>query len=294
MLSSALLAVALLGVPSATYVVDSVRTTDPARMLVLRSDRSWALEPRDSVSLPEDSRLALLFEGDFCCPLKAAVFTPFGDVAGLRHSGVDVQAKAGSPIFAAFDGSVTCSQPDHSGYGGVIRICHAGGLESVYSNVCSRRVEAGATVRAGECIAEADSLDGAGYHLHFELRHEGIAVDPARVIDFSSGALRVPFCIIDRARLPEAALTAPASAGEQREIYQAQMALVARQKQLALEEAQRLARLEAAAKKYHTVRSGDTLSRIAAKYHTSVRTLCRLNGINETTTLRIGRKLRVK
>ena len=50
----------------------------------------------------------------------------------------------------------------------------------------------------------------------------------------------------------------------------------------------------AAAMKYHTVRKGDTLSKIAVQYHTSVNTLCRLNGIKQTTTLQIGRKLRVR
>ncbi|MCQ2187342.1 MAG: NlpC/P60 family protein [Bacteroidales bacterium] len=45
---------------------------------------------------------------------------------------------------------------------------------------------------------------------------------------------------------------------------------------------------------WHTVKSGDTLSGIAKKYHTSVGSLCSLNGIKETTILQIGRKLRVK
>ena len=45
---------------------------------------------------------------------------------------------------------------------------------------------------------------------------------------------------------------------------------------------------------YHTIKSGDTLSGIAKRYHTSVSALCRLNGITTKTTLRIGKKLRVK
>lgn len=45
---------------------------------------------------------------------------------------------------------------------------------------------------------------------------------------------------------------------------------------------------------YHTVRSGDTLSGIARKYRTSVKRLCQLNGITETTTLRIGKRLKVR
>ena len=46
--------------------------------------------------------------------------------------------------------------------------------------------------------------------------------------------------------------------------------------------------------RYHTVRQGETLSSIARKYGTTVSTLCRLNGIKETTILSIGRRLRVK
>ncbi|HAC40881.1 MAG TPA: hypothetical protein DCF48_04865 [Rikenellaceae bacterium] len=46
--------------------------------------------------------------------------------------------------------------------------------------------------------------------------------------------------------------------------------------------------------RYHTVRSGDTLSAIARRYKTSVREICRLNGIKETTVLQVGRRLRVR
>lgn len=45
---------------------------------------------------------------------------------------------------------------------------------------------------------------------------------------------------------------------------------------------------------WHTIKSGDTLSGIAKKYHTTVSELCRLNGISTRTILKIGRKLRVK
>lgn len=42
----------------------------------------------------------------------------------------------------------------------------------------------------------------------------------------------------------------------------------------------------------HVVRSGDSLSRIAKKYHTNVARLCKINNIKRTTTLRIGQKIR--
>ena len=50
----------------------------------------------------------------------------------------------------------------------------------------------------------------------------------------------------------------------------------------------------APAKQYHKVKQGETLGHIARKYHTSVKRLCQLNGIKETTPLQIGKRLRVK
>ena len=45
---------------------------------------------------------------------------------------------------------------------------------------------------------------------------------------------------------------------------------------------------------YHTIVSGDTLSGIAVKYHTTVNALCALNGISRNSILHLGKKLRVK
>ena len=47
-------------------------------------------------------------------------------------------------------------------------------------------------------------------------------------------------------------------------------------------------------KKYHTVKSGDTLYALAVFYKTKVSEICRLNGIKETDVLKLGTKLRVK
>ena len=45
---------------------------------------------------------------------------------------------------------------------------------------------------------------------------------------------------------------------------------------------------------YHTIRSGDTLGKLAKRYHTSISSLCKLNNINRNTTLRIGKRLRIR
>ncbi|MBR3702995.1 MAG: LysM peptidoglycan-binding domain-containing protein, partial [Alistipes sp.] len=46
--------------------------------------------------------------------------------------------------------------------------------------------------------------------------------------------------------------------------------------------------------KYHIVKRGDTLGRIAINNHTTVTKLCQLNGIKRTSTLRIGQRIRVR
>lgn len=50
----------------------------------------------------------------------------------------------------------------------------------------------------------------------------------------------------------------------------------------------------APSKQYHKVKQGETLGHIARKYHTSVKKICQLNGIKETTVLSVGKRLRVK
>ena len=47
-------------------------------------------------------------------------------------------------------------------------------------------------------------------------------------------------------------------------------------------------------KNYYTVRSGDNLSTIARRYGTSVKSICRLSGIKETSILRVGQRLRIR
>ena len=46
--------------------------------------------------------------------------------------------------------------------------------------------------------------------------------------------------------------------------------------------------------KYHTIKKGDTLGAIARKHHTTVKKLCQLNGLKENSTLKVGRKIRVR
>ena len=74
----------------------------------------------------------------WCFPLPGAkVISPYGQRGGRQHTGVDLKTKAKDKIYAAFDGEVVFSGKFH-GYGNLVRIKHANGLEPrsvIYSSI---------------------------------------------------------------------------------------------------------------------------------------------------------------
>ena len=217
----------------------------------------------------------------------------FGYRHGRPHTGIDLPYPTGTPAYAAFDGRVRVS--DYvGGYGNLVVIRHANGLETFYGHLSEAKVKAGDWVNAGDVIGLGGSTGrSTGPHLHFETRYKGFAFDPNWLIDFETGKLRHRLLHLRNWYFSPSSRYVQAVDDED-EINLAdekdRIAAEAKAKELAAERE----RAAAAAMKYHTVRSGDTLSKIAVKYHTSVNTLCRLNGIKQTTTLQIGRRLRVR
>ncbi|MFN7253521.1 MAG: peptidoglycan DD-metalloendopeptidase family protein [Anaerobacillus sp.] len=110
--------------------------------------------------------------------------SPYGDrihpVYGtvIFHSGIDLGAPFGTPIFAIEDGIVSYSG-SASGYGTLIIIDHGDGVESWYGHSQALFVSTGDTVMAGQLIAEVGSEGtSTGAHLHIEIRINGNTVDP--------------------------------------------------------------------------------------------------------------------
>jgi len=94
------------------------------------------------------------------------------------HKGVDLAAKPGTHIYPIADGVVKFSGWQ-GGYGRVVIVEHADGLESVYAHNTDNLVTPGQTVRADMPIAKVGSTGrSTGPHLHFEVRRDGRAVDP--------------------------------------------------------------------------------------------------------------------
>jgi murein DD-endopeptidase MepM/ murein hydrolase activator NlpD len=105
-----------------------------------------------------------------------------GMKGSLNHTGVDIAADHGTTVYASAAGTVTESGSDMY-RGRYIVIRHAGGYETRYYHLYKRFVSAGKVVRQGEAVGqEGNTGVSTGPHLHFEIRRNGVALNPAQLI----------------------------------------------------------------------------------------------------------------
>lgn len=97
-----------------------------------------------------------------------------------RHTGIDIEADLGTPIYAAEAGRVITAQGGwNGGYGNYIIIDHGNGMQTVYGHASRLYVHAGETVSRGQTIAGAGTTGrSTGIHLHFEVRINGARLNP--------------------------------------------------------------------------------------------------------------------
>jgi murein DD-endopeptidase MepM/ murein hydrolase activator NlpD len=100
------------------------------------------------------------------------------------HLGVDIGADAGTPVYAAADGTVE-SVEFHPMMGQTVIITHADGYKSIYRNMQTtvpEGIEAGASVKAGDEIGYVGDTAlveiSEAPHLHFEIYRDDVCEDP--------------------------------------------------------------------------------------------------------------------
>ena len=116
----------------------------------------------------------------FAMPVKGTFrFTSgYGPRWGEMHRGTDFAAKSGAPIYATADGVVTRAEWG-SGYGRVVYVKHAFGIETRYAHMAKIRVKKGQRVSRGQRIGDmGNSGRSTGIHLHYEVRVNGKDVNP--------------------------------------------------------------------------------------------------------------------
>lgn len=98
------------------------------------------------------------------------------------HGGLDIAASYGTPIKAAADGVVKTAGVS-GGYGNLVVIDHGNGVETYYGHCSKINVTVGTKVNAGDVIANVGSTgNSTGNHLHFEIRINGVSVNPQKYI----------------------------------------------------------------------------------------------------------------
>jgi len=100
-------------------------------------------------------------------------------IGGRRnHKGVDLAAPTGTPVFATADGIVSRAD-QYSSYGLYISLQHGAALETRYAHMSRLVVAAGQRVSKGDIIGYVGSTGrSTGPHLHYEIRMDGVAVNP--------------------------------------------------------------------------------------------------------------------
>ncbi len=122
-------------------------------------------------------------------PVRGWVTSPFGNrtspFSGIPafHEGLDIAAQTGTPVVAPADG-VVVKAGFSTGYGNMVEISHGYGIKTVFGHNSRLNVKAGQQVKRGDVISYVgDTGSSTGPHLHYEVRLNGIAVNPVRYLN---------------------------------------------------------------------------------------------------------------
>jgi murein DD-endopeptidase MepM/ murein hydrolase activator NlpD len=239
---------------------------------------SWDTEgihyPKVDFSKKEDTTLLVLCDEKtnfFCMPRKDKINSDYGFRRRRFHYGIDIDLNIGDTIRSAFDGMVRIAKY-HKGYGNVVVVRHFNGLETIYGHLSYTKVQINQTVKAGEMLGLGGNTGrSTGPHLHFEIRYLGTPMNPRKVIDFDKFKLLSDTLLITKHTFESPLKSIKGGKGTKTTTQNYK-----------------------GGGTYYTVKSGDTLGHIAAKYGTSVSTLCKLNGLTSKSILRIGQRIRIR
>lgn len=124
-------------------------------------------------------------ELNFRWPADGVVTSPYGQDGSRWHPGIDIGSLRSLDVHAAASGLVTQIGfvSGFDGYGSVVVLEHGDGYSTLYAHLSKPLVRAGEYVGQGELIGEAGCSGWCtGTHLHFELRHGNISIDPSLLI----------------------------------------------------------------------------------------------------------------
>ena len=198
----------------------------------------------------------------FVMPHIDRLNSPFGHRSDGFHKGIDIHLRRGAEIKSAFNGKVRYARYNYGGYGKLVIVRHFNGLETYYAHLNQINVTENQIIQAGEVLGLGGNTGAkwTGPHLHFEVRYHDFSFDPQKMISLADTTLIGEGILLKKSDFHS---TIQAS------------------------------------RKYHTIKSGETLGHIAMKYYgdwSGVQKIIKMNTSikDETTPLKIGKKIRVK
>lgn len=193
--------------------------------------------------------------------------TKVTDIFGYRprrrrmHNGLDIKVQTGDTIYAAFDGKVRITNYQRRGYGHYVVVRHNNGIETLYAHLSKKLVDLNQNVKAGEPIGLGGNTGrSSGSHLHFETILMGKSIDPAAMFDFKNQTTTGEYYMY---RKPGSKYVENGKV-----------------------------KIAGPEPKFHKVKSGDTIERIARRYGVSQRRIFELNGLNAKSIIRPGQSIR--
>ncbi len=224
----------------------------------------------------------------FAMPTPGYVTSPYGYRPRFRrvHKGIDLKLQTGDTVRAAFDGRVRLTNFERKGYGYYVILRHPNGLETVYGHLSKFLVKDDQDVKAGEPIALGGNTGRSfGSHLHFETRFMGYPINPAAIFDFANQTVHTDEYTFDKNTYTRTRNFDPDANAEYTRKYLADAANHPKAKSSSK---------KASKPTTYVVKRGDSLSRIASRNGTTVKALCRLNGLTTSSKLTPGTRLRLR
>ena len=259
----------------------------------------------NDLSLLKDTIWLCLIEDSnkgFKIPVPGVTTSRYGIRNGKNHNGIDLNLKTGDTVCAAWSGKVRYAKFNDGGFGNLVIIRHHNGLETFYAHLSKLLVFPDQDVIAGETIGLGGSTGhSTGPHLHFEVRFYDDPINPEEMIDFATKKLKFENLFVHKSLFKSGAK--PSEYFDDKDVEKIEPKKVEEVKKEKVEvkkekvevkkEKEKKVEVRKDKVKYYMVKSGDTLSKIAARHKLTVSKLCQLNGIKSSATLRVGKSLRV-
>ena len=245
------------------YANQWIEEEEPEMDIFTEGWESRLVNPYDQSKVPDTKQIDVS-KGVVPCPGR--VTSPYGYRPRFRrmHKGVDLKLLTGDTVYAAFSGRVRLTNYERKGYGYYIILRHENELETVYGHLSKFLIKDGDVVTEGQPIALGGNTGRSfGAHLHFETRYMGFAINPAAIFDFPNKTTHTDVYTFNKKTFQKSRNYSPSTGSS-------------------------------SGKATYRVRQGDSLGKIAARNGTTVARLCQLNNIKSTTTLQIGRVLRIR